>query len=211
MNWADFHDDLLPELPGIPTDLVTQHLRRTAIDFCNRTHAYIVTAAAVNIVAGTSTYNLVSPDTGTEVVAVHSAWIEENPLGMTTPTLLSTYHTYWPGDTADVPGSYFHTNDQTITLYPEPERSITGGLEMKLILRPTLAATSIVTWLGTRYYDALLSGTKSSLMAMGSKPWSNPDESRRYGTMYTNLRGAAVIDKNRAMTTGSLQVQMRSA
>jgi len=209
MLWTDFHNEMLPTLPGVPAELVNQQLRITAIDFCTATYAYKAASAPVDIVSGTAAYPLVSPDSGTEIVALDAVWVNERPVHPTTDTALSAAYTYWPGETAEQARSYLQVRPDQVVLFPQPSLGVTSGLKMRLVLRPTRTSTGLVDWFATRYFDTLVAGAKARLCAMPSKPWTDTNAAQMNAASYAAGRIDAVVDRNRGFTTGTLQVVMR--
>jgi hypothetical protein len=208
MLWSAFYDYVMPDLPGVPQALVDLHLRRTAIDFLRQSGVYTAEIAPVNIVAGTSDYTLVSPVAETEPAFAWSLFADTNKLSPVSLAVLDGSGK-WDTCTGQV-SLYTQKTPTVVTLYKKPDTSLTGGLTGRIALRPTFTATGVTDWVGQLYVDALALGAKARLMALQSKPWSNPQMAAANMTLYIAARSEAIIDARRTYGNATLQVQLRS-
>jgi len=77
--WSAFYPDLVPELPGAAFPIIDHWLRNTAIDFFDRSKAYVVDLAAVDAVASQMGYTLTLP-ANTDLVEIKSIFFSGKPL-----------------------------------------------------------------------------------------------------------------------------------
>jgi hypothetical protein len=209
--FSAFYDRILPELQGVTTAVVDDMLRQVAIEFCEETEVHCTEVTAIDVVAGTAEYTLTSPVSSTEACRIKAAWYNGVPLHIASETVLNGSTEYWRDLTSTQPWAYTQKSPDKIILFPEPEESLAGGLRVLIVLRPTLAATTITDWVATRYMRCLGYGVKGRLMAQPAKPWTNPDLATYNLAMYEASKGHAAADARRSFAPGALTVRMRPA
>lgn len=207
--WSEFYDHIMPELPGVQPALVDHWLRQVAIDFCQDTCVHTTEVTPIDIVADTATYDLSSPIDETEVFMVKAVWYDDVPLDIAPADVLDRYFTYWPSVTDTQPSCYTHSRPDQITLYPTPDTALVGGLRVKVVLRPTLIATGLASWVFTRYLRAISMGVKGRLMEMQGKPWTNLQIAAANLSEYRSAKAVARGEVSRSFTRGVLSVQPR--
>lgn len=208
MIWSDFYDLVRIDVPAVESDMVDFAILRAAREFLLETGAYVVDAAAVNVVAGTATYNLVSPVSLTDVAYIKQGWVNEFPLTPITLDELGAVPRYWPSDEADQPDRYVQQTQDTVTLYPKPAVAYTGGLVTKLAVYPSLTATGVADWVGARYAEDLAEGAKAVLMEMRGKPWSSVDGAKLHRGNFEAAKTAGISDANKSFTRRAQKARM---
>lgn len=187
------YDEVLPELSGVPQPLALNAIRNAAIEFCERSRVWTEDAAAMDSVATQAVYNFVSPVTDTDVIGVMQAFYNGSEIFPKTSAqmaaLLSdvgtTYVSAIPWkDQTGVPKYYLIERPDQFTLAPFPDESIVSAIKMKVILKPTRAATGMEQWIFDKYFMQIAAGTKARLCAMPGKPWSSPDLVSYYGSIF---------------------------
>lgn len=173
---SEYHDLLLPELPGCTTTMVNLHLRETARDFCRRTSVWRETLAAIDLVASQATYNMVVP-TNSEVVRVTSITVNDELLWVDkeAPDSSATNSDQLPKYRRDEPPFTLSADMATLTLATDeiPTAAVTGGLVVIAALKPTAFTAVLPDFLLVQYSEAIRHGTLSRLMRMGKKPWGD--------------------------------------
>lgn len=171
---ADFHDLLLPELPGCTVAMVNLHLRETAREFCANTSAWREPLTAVNTVASQAAYTL-TPPADSELVRVTALTVngillwrhsDRERAGADSETA--------PKYGIDQPPFTFDENLTTITLAIDevPDAAVVSGLVVEAALKPTAAAATLPDFLLTQHSEAIRHGTLARLMKM-KKPWGD--------------------------------------
>lgn len=209
MKWSAFYDYVLPELNGVPTNLVDIYLRKSAIEFCEETSVYVADHDPVSLIKGIAEYDLETPELETDIVMVKKAWVEHAPIDYISQDTLNQRMSYWPSDEATRPTAFTQQIQTSIIVYPKPTESVRNGLKMKVVLRPSLTATGVVDWLGSKYVQEISDGTKSMLMGMENKPWSSPSGEAKYRAAYESSKTRATIEAQRSFTRSSQQVQLK--
>lgn len=209
--WASFYDHVLPEVNGVTPALVDFTLRQICIDFCRETGVHTAEVTPINVVANTAEYTLTSPVSETEPYQVKGAWFDGTPLDFAPIDALNAAPDYWPDVASTTPSAFTQKEPSKLILYPKPDTALTAGLRVELILQPTLISTGLTTWIAERYIRDLACGVKGRLMAQPDKPWTRPEQSSYYTTLYEAAKTRATIDVNRSFMRSALSVRPRPA
>lgn len=176
---SDFHDLLLPEVPGCTVPMLNLHLVHVARDFCQQTSAWRLPFDSVNLLAGQAIYDLEPSEPSSEVVRITSL-----TLGM---------ELIWQSDeqpkcqdraNVDVAVPKYLRNSPPFTLSPDlleitlldseaPTADLIGGLQVIGAMKPSFKATVLPDFLLSQYSEALRFGALSRLMVMTKKPWTD--------------------------------------
>lgn len=164
-----FLPHLQPWLLATPEPLARAALVRAARDFCERTHVIQVTVGPLNAVLGQPDFTLTMP-TDQELVRVKRAWWETaelqlvghedigSPLAYTATVGTQTRQN-------GVPREALLTGPATLTVAPPPNATASAMLTARVVVRPTLAATSLADELYSDWLDAVVA--KSALILAG--------------------------------------------
>lgn len=209
MKWSAFYDYVLPEVSGVSTDLVDIYLRRAAIEFCEETNVYVADHDPVSLIKGIAEYDLEPPELETDIVQVKKAWVESAPIDYLSQDTLNQRHSYWPGEESPRPSAFTQQTQTSVIMFPKPSESVRNGLKMKVALRPSLKATGIVDWMGTKYVQEISDGAKAMLMAMPNKPWSTAEGAALYRSQFESGKTRATIEAMRSFTRTTQQVQFK--
>lgn len=207
--WAGFYDHIMPEASGVTSATVDFMLRQIAIDFCQETGIHTAEVAPINVVANTAEYALTSPVSETEPYQVKAAWYDGTPLDLAPIDALNAASDYWPGGASKTPTAFTQKQPDKLILYPKPDTSLTAGLRVELILRPTQASTGLTTWIAERYMRELACGVKGRLMSQPDKPWTRPDFASYYTGLYEAAKTRATVDANRSFMRSALSARPR--
>lgn len=189
-TWAEFLDDIMPELPGAETDFVESALLRAAIEFFDRTQVYKADHPAIDAVAGQGEYEWAPADEETEVCHVFNVWYDGDKLSARNGDYLADAYEYWPEETG-TPAYYHEERTDALILVPSPETELAGAIVAKVALRPTLDATGIPDDLFSDHRDAIVAGALFRLLRMQKKPWTNFELATAYGQAFRNAIDAA--------------------
>lgn len=203
MLWAAFYPDLLPELPGAPLPLVDHWLRNTAIEFCERTKAHVVTLDLLNAVAEQMEYTPTYP-TETGLVEIRAVWFSGDKLKEKSPADLERDYGDWKAETGQ-PAAYTQERLDRLLLVPAPSAAATSAIKISAALKPSEAATGITDWLGVKYRQTLVAGVKAKMMAMADEPWTKPDRVQLYASQYES----DIMDATAAARAGFTQARPR--
>lgn len=176
---AEFHDLLLPEVPGCTVAMLNLHLVHAARDFCQKTSAWRLPFDSVNLMAGLATYDLEPSEPSSEVVRITS-------LTLGTELIWQSDEQREFQERADVAvvTPKYPRNSPPFTLSPDlleitlldgeaPTADLIAGLQVVGAMKPSFKATVLPDFLLSQYSEALRFGTLSRLMVMAKKPWTD--------------------------------------
>lgn len=212
MIWSDWHPFTKPELPGVPEPLLDHYIRLVAIDFFEESQTWVVETDVTDLVAGTGTYPLAPPasiTTGADVAQIKWAWVNNQQILPASQEELGQLFQYWGDVTGGAVSNYTQLTQDTVTLYPIPDFDLTGGLRMKVALRPSLTSTGVPDWLGSKYITEIASGVKAEMMGMVGQPWSNPEGEAKYSALFASGLTKATVEGNRSFTRSTMNVQLK--
>jgi len=184
-TWADFLDEIMPELPGIAEDLAEAQVLRSAIEFMDRAHVYQADHPAIAAVTGQGGYAWAPDDADTEVCHVFNVWYEGEKLTAKNGDYLSDKYDYWPDETG-TPEHYLQERTDTLILVPSPDEDLADAITVKVALKPAMTATGIPDDLFKDHREAIAAGALFRLMRMPKKPWTNFDLAAAYRQAFNN-------------------------
>lgn len=207
MNVSDIVPFIAPEVPGCPDALIKQALVQTAIEFCTETLAWQEIQDPVSVSDGQNLLDVDVPR-DSRIVVVRDIWASNRKLRPVTMPQLFELIPNWQTATGSEPTYYNASADwQSIRIYPIPLEANNAKLTMRVAYTPTLAATTLPDEICTKYLDGLLGGTKSRLMLMPGKAWSNVQMAAAYRTQFADQMLKAKIDDMHDRVQGSLSVR----
>lgn len=170
--WADFLDEILPEMRGTPPQsLVTNAVRNAAIEFCERSYVLRMDHPAISAAADTGEYTW-SPGTGLKVVRAEEVWYDGKPLTPITVDDLKDLNEHWTS-WEGTPLYFVQERVEMLTIVPYPADSLADAIEAKVSVKPSRSATGIDDAIWEKYLEVIASGAKARLFAMSGKPWTN--------------------------------------
>lgn len=204
---AEFHDYLLPELPGCTVAMVNLHLVQVAREFCHSTSAWRLPLDPIGLVAGQKTYDLDAPE------------LQADPVRLTKMTvagvLLWQYADARPVNRADTPKyqrnkpPFTVSNDLTeITLAADevPAATLVADMLLEGAFKPSITATALPDFLRSQYLEAMRFGTLSRLMVM-KKKWGDRDLAMRYASEWHSALNFAAYQADVGNTRQPLRVR----
>lgn len=178
-TFSDILNMVMPEVPGCPVALATQHVQQAARQFCADSEAWREKLSPINLVADDATYTL-TPGYDCEVRRVLDVWIRtaDDVTNGNDGTLL-TYDQY----EYDPAGSVL-TLDDTI----EPQEAVANGLVVRVMLVPylstnvdTIAVQGGISATFLNYWaEPIIARAKYTLMRMLRTAWANPNMAQVY-------------------------------
>jgi hypothetical protein len=184
--FSDFTSLLAPSVPGCPTPVVTNYVRRAAREVCERTLAWRYTAASQVLTAGDLDYAY-QPDTDTEVHAILSAKVNDNPISVVPYSVIGGLYPLWPDTDADRRGQPLYITQFSPTTYhvaPCPNAAETYTLNMTVALKPTLDATGMDEEIADELESAIQHGALQHLLVLPEKPWSDRELAAYHAKQY---------------------------
>jgi len=203
--FSDLVSLVMPSVPGASTPLITNQVRTTAIEVCERTLAWRFNLADVTLVAGTYSYAYVPPS-NSEVHTVFTATVNEGIiLTMLTP---ETFRKKWPDypstDTAkrSTPQNFMTISPNAYQILPVPDAATTYTLRMHAALRPTKAATGMDEIYLDDLESVIVHGVLQQLLVLPGQVWSDRElaayHAKQFVFQVAERRARATLGSGRA-------------
>lgn len=200
-DFSDLFKFAHAELPECPAVLFNQHVMQAGRRFCERSRVWRESLDAKNLVSGTKAYTLTPLVSAVTYVAQIEAVTEvrwNTAAGVTAGTSgnVQNWRTYG-----------FNPNTGVLTFETAPTESITGGLDVKVVLVPHLSATDMADWVLNIYADPILALAMHTLKKIPNVAWADPAGSQLAYREYVNGVSKAKADIAREYRDGSIGVQ----
>lgn len=163
-----------PSVPGCPRALIIDHLRDAMIRFCEESTIWRETLPAIDIVLDEDEHTLVPTNDTWTVTTVVNAMYNDVPIDQKTEEELDHIDYKWRTGISGTPFFYTLLAPNQFKLNRVPEASITGGLVVRVALKPLPTATTVSDTLFNDWRQQIAEGAKASLKAMSGKGWSDP-------------------------------------
>lgn len=220
-NWAHF---IHPQIAGCPVPALIDSVRDAAIQFCNETYLWTYTFPRINVVADQNDYTLTDPggELGEIIVIDDAKYKQEgfdddqfkrlDPMSENQADLdPDRFPGSWQFTTGTVPDAYYLKDEDPNTLYlwRIPTEASTGGLLVRVNLRPTRTAVTLPDFMWNKYAQHISEGALADLFTMKNMPWYDPLEAERRGVAWSAAKSDAKFFKYSGATKRPLRVRMR--
>jgi len=208
-----FFPDVLPEVPGCPSDVALRAIRHTVIEFCEKSLINQVTQDPITLRANLADYDLDAP-TGFRVQKVMRVWFGGQELEPVAPDDIvgpDIYNSKIGNYTASTapPKAYTQKDFSSVSFLPIPNQTYTNSITMRVALVPLRDSTQFDDFLYEQWGEYIACGAKARLMLNPGKPYSNPDSAAvnqaRYTTALNDARQRAI----RGNVRSDLSVKLR--
>jgi len=182
-SWGDFLVYIKPHISGCPDSMLLEYIKRAAIDFCAKSHVYVLDADPITISANTSTYDLEFSGKAVTPLAIYSSKIGTTILYETSEYELRHISDTWETDT----GSSTHrfmTRSGKIRLWRIPTAAESSALECEVIVKPTMVATSVDDFIFNEYALVINDYALFVLKLMPERKWTDLQGANMHYQMY---------------------------
>jgi len=215
--FTNYVTDVSPHVEGCPTAVIAATIRKIFIDLCQRGKVWRVPLTDVPLVAGTSSYTLASPITGTEVSAILNVqWYKATVptviknLEITTSEVINSMYPDWPNTaTPGEPRVLFQTSPSAFCIAPVPDALDTYTVKLTAAIRPTTTAANVEDALMNEFRREWFHGTLCELMTMPNRVWSNDKMATYHGKQWTYLLSSARARVNKGFGRTPINVRPR--
>ena len=185
---TSFRDYTVPELPGCPLSIVDQAIMETLREFFHRTQYWQEDLTAIDVVAAQTEYELDPSSSNSEIDAVVT--VEQ--------------------DGSELEAGVDYKLDDTkklLVLNNEPDAASTGGLEVKVALKPRLTATRIPERMFNDWVYQIAAGVKGKLMALPKMKWTDQQMAVFYFDKFESGVAEACWESLRGRTNKTITVR----
>lgn len=185
---------VMVDVPNASDQIMLQALGLAGRKFCLDTELYEKELDPIDVVASTQTYSLSALlPSWTYIIRLKDVWYGTD----------ATNETTTPWDTT----KYTLYQENTFKFVTTPTESITDGLVVSVILRPTAAAKCIETWFYDRYFEPILAYAKYYLLKMDSnKGWADMNRAQMYLEEYTSYINKYKVEKFRQYKSSDVHI-----
>lgn len=180
-----FLSEVMPSVPGCPHPVAINAVRSAARELCEKAPIWKNTPTAINVVAGTMEYAF-APATGTLVAGVVFAAYNGNEIFPKTEQQLDAIDPAWRTTSSGDPKYYTQLSQRQIALVPKPGTTLSGGLVLRVSLKPSPTATTVDDSVYEEWREEIAAGALARLMMMPNKPWTNQDEAVFQAGLFMN-------------------------
>ena len=196
---STFLDYLMPYVPGVTLELATLEIKKTCIEFCEKSLIIQRNHDPVTVIAGTGDYDFEPPVTNHLVTKVMKMWFKDVVMTAVTPDTITdptVYNTEFKGAVIakSTPQFYFQKDERTFTIYPTPSgsaASLSSAITMRVALKPSRSAELVEDVLLEDYAEEIGAGAIARLMMSPGKPYSSPSSGAIYQAKYVQGINAA--------------------
>ena len=168
--------EVLPYVPMCPDTLVEQNIRAAAIEFCERSKAYILDMDPFTTISGVYEYDFEIPS-GTEVHQILYMTEDGNDMDPISPRSLELNYPDWRDRTGN-PHVYLQKTPTTFWVVPVPSGA--RQVIVSVALKPSRTSNNIDTTISNQYRDAIIYGALYRLLRMPSREWTDVNAAREY-------------------------------
>lgn len=198
---------LLPNVIGCPEPLAIQALLDSSIEFCHRSQVLMQMLDPITVREGIAVYELDTPSQ-TAVDQVLKVWYD-GTLMSAAPYEMAT--ALFNPDGA--PRYFFGQEiDETfvLSLLPTPDKTVRNGLQVRVSLRPTRAATQVFDVLYERHLEGIVAGALGILMATPDQSFTDLAMAGAQTVKARALANNARFEAMHGRVQSSLSVRMRT-
>ena len=208
-----FLPEILPDVPGCPSDMAIRALRNTIIEFCEKSFIHQVTLDPVTALEGVTDYDL-EPPKGYRIQKIMKMWYlgkEMDPLAPDDIGLPDAYRTNIAGYIASKgpPAGYTQKDVDTFSILPIPDQKYSNAITMRVALVPLRDATEVEDFLFELWGESIGFGAKARLMLNPGKPYSNAESATYNQARFVSGLNDARQRALRGNVRSDLRVQLR--
>ena len=181
--WENFLVYIKPHISGCPDSMLLEYIKRAAIDFCAKSHVYVLDADPITVIADTDTYDLEFSGKAVTPLAIYFSKIGTAVLYETSEYELSHISETWQTDTGS-PTHRFMTRDGKIRLWKTPTAAESDSLECEVIVKPTIVATGVDDFIFNEYALVINDNALFILKQMPERKWTDLQSASMHYQMY---------------------------
>ena len=193
-NWSDWTNDVAPDVRGCPTPLIEKAVKRTVIDFLQRTAWLQRTAEPIDIPGAAGPQTFASPvvEAGEVVLRIVKAWISGAEVDLYAPSDVDDTWPDWKSVTG-TPECVVQEKDDAYYVVPAPTALMPAALRLRVAVGLLESATSCDDTILQTWRLGIAAGAKAQLQIMPEKPWSAPDRAQVFAGQYEDAVRAALL------------------
>ena len=214
-TYADFLDNVMPDVPGCTKSMAENAIKNTIIHFCEKSLILQRNHDPLTCIEGISEYDF-EPPSGQLVIKIMKMWVKGSELIALAPDdigVAEIYNTAFSGANTSKsdPVYYLQKEERIVSVYPIPSTTVASGFTIRVAYKPSRSATTVDDVLFEDYADIIGDGAKYRLFLSPGKPYSSLDAATTHKGLYTEGLNVAIQRASRGHVRSDLSVQLRSA
>ena len=210
-EFVSLEPDLAASVPGCPRPTIVQHIRRAAIEVCEKTLVWRYEQDPIRLTGGVYEYDYEVPSK-TEVCGIIHSTLNGAPLTPVTQEQIHTTYPSWPSTDVTQRGSprfigQFDPDHFVLALIPDA--SITYDVKLFLALKPTLDATGMAQTPFDECEQLIVHGALQHLLVLPNKSWTDRELASYHAKQYVYKTAQRRAKANLGVARASLSVQMQ--
>lgn len=200
--WSAFLPEILTVAIGCPIPLAEAKLRQAAIEFFQRTRAWVEWLDPVTSIEGSIEYDLDLP-TGSDVARVEKSTVDGKPIG-----IASYYDAPYDWTRLDLASQGLVSRDlKTFRL----GQAVAAGLtiQVQVALTPSRTSTGIPDDLYDKYVDDIVHGARYRVLMTPDTPFYKPDLAGIEKALFEAAIGANAVDAWRGQTANTPRARVK--
>jgi len=185
-----------PEVPGAPNLIIDNAVLLSCRDFCKQTHLWRYEHPAIPVVSGTADYELDDLPSQSEVIWVNTIGQSTHDVASQPIDIVKKVNPGYQSNTGSAAANFTMIDSLTVRLMPIPTAA--SAITPDVILRPTLAASSVWDTLFNEWGEVIAAGAKARLQMQPGKNYSNPE----FAIVNTGIYKSGITDVRRRMNNG---------
>jgi hypothetical protein len=174
--------EVLPHVAGCLDSIAENAIRSATIDLCERAGVYRKELDPLSSIAGTFSYDFDTP-IGTTVHRVEWITYDGEELEPISSTLLEQRIRKWREETGQ-PEYYVQQSSSTFYLAPVPSSSVSLGIQIRAVLKPTHNSSACDNDVMNNYRDTIVNGALFRLLRMPNVEWSDMGAAGVYSNLF---------------------------
>lgn len=208
-----FLPEILPDVPGCPSDMAIRALRNTVIEFCEKSFIHQETLDPFTAIENVTDYDL-DPPKGYRIQKIMKMWYLGREMEALAPDdigLPDPYRTNINGYNASKgpPAGYTQKDVDSFTILPIPDQKYANAITMRVALVPLRSMTEVEDFLFELWSETIGFGTKARLMLNPGKPYSNAESATYNQARFISGLNDARQRAARGNVRSDLRVQLR--
>jgi len=169
--WADFYDNVLPDVPGVGLAFADHVIKETVIEFCNRTLIWEEDLATV-VTTATSLFTL-TPPTDTLIIRPQRVVLDGDNLTPMLPAELDRMYTDWRTNPSGGNALYyFMESPKVMRIIRDPAAGL--DLDIRACLKPTETAAGFSNDdIYDEYREEISAGAVGKMLMTPNRPFTD--------------------------------------
>ena len=208
ISYTEFIPHVQSDVPGCPREVIKDAIRKTCIDFCQRSNYWRHELETMDLIKDEPDYEF-EPFRDTFVTSIRSMVTDDGHVHPRTEEELDDEDHNWRDLTNTRPSFYIAFFPGEFRLVPFPTETVVGVLKILVALAPTRASTEVWEDIFTHHLTTIQYGAQSRLLDISKKQWTDHALARVRDAMYRRKVSGAIIDAKKSYSNRTLRAKAR--